>query len=523
MATLLTRPRRAFLSTLAAILPIAPIATSSHAATFDDWGISMMDIRGVGPDPVMEVSSSNGKNYNEAANKSVIFTVEAKARCENLHWVNHGELLIYPKGSNYYDDNYASKVVIGKPNINQKTWSNNWSRHTLNVTPNGTLKKQAIAACNSELNMRVSQGGNRSEILKAGFEVIMNKTEHQLNFTCSGSSPWAGHTKSVSHNHPISVQCGAYKQQLAGVVPSVLPLFKLVSADVSMSQTNYQGTCPAKLPAIATVKTNGFGGSFQYRFLEDGNVVGSWKDKVVAKGQTTSVLKHTIILKPPRAQSKGFQQGPQAIQGKLPNINQANAIPQKEAVPGHTIAIEVKRSGRQISDVQKYQATCKTTNPPQVALNPKPIVDVPDLTSRQGITIGQHSSGWNGTIKLTAADADAKGPRGCSYRTKYDVVNIGKANATGFSSRLFDTTVIHSQENMQLEKAASVNVSGHILLRTGTHLLRVKIDDTNHVTESKENNNNFKVRVIVPKGCGENQSRESGTAIPERTQRPRPQ
>ncbi len=482
-----------------------------------------MDIRGVAPNPVMEVSSNNGKNYNEASNKTLNFTVEAKARCKKLHWVNHGGLLIFPKGANLLLDNYAIKVVISKPNINKRTWSNGWSRHTLSVTPNSTLKNQAIAACNKELNTRVSHGAKRSEILKAGFQVVLNKTDNQFNFICSGPSPWATHPRSVSNNHPINVQCGAYKPQRAAVVPSPLPLVKLVSADISMSQTNYQGPCPANLPVKATVKTSGLGGSFQYRFLEDGKVAGSWKTQAVAKGQATSLLNHTITVKPPRAKPTGLQQGPQVFQHKLPNNNQAMAIPQKEAVPAHTVAIEVKRSGQQMSDVQTYQATCKTMKPIRVALAPKPKLGEPDLTSRQGITIGQRSSSWNGTIELTAADANAKGPRGCSYRVKYDIVNIGKAGAAGFSSRLFDTTAIHSQNNMQLGQAASADVSGNILLKTGTHLLRAKIDDTNQVAESKENNNNFKVKVIVPKGCGESQSTATGTAIPERTQRPRPQ
>lgn len=505
-------------------LPTLIITTNSHAASFDDWGISMMDIRGAGPNPIMEVSSANGKVYNQAANKEMEFKIEAKARCENLHWVKEGLLLIRPKNPQQFSDYHAKKVVIGKANMNKKTWANDWTPHTLKVNPDDKLKNYAIKACNTELNNRVGQGGNKEDIFKNGFETTMNKTDNQFIFTCGGFSPWAGHPKNVKNNHPITVKCGTYTPKYATIVPSALPSFKLVGADISMSQTNYQGSCPVDLPVRATITTNSFGGKFEYRFLEDGKVVSGWKQRNIAKGVSSTLLTHTITIKPTVAQAP---KNPLGFQGGIQNNNQGNAqvIPQLQQVPKRKVSVQVRHNEQQMSDIQLYQATCKSAKITKATIKPLPArsnasLALPDLTSRTGITIGSKSSPWGGSLILSKADAVSADARSCKFRFKYDVVNIGKANSGNATNLLRKQgNVLHTANNFSVAKNQSRNVSGHIMLQPGSYSVMATLDHAKAVAELKENNNIFKVMVEVGKDCAASTSKPSpitATSTPER-------
>lgn len=507
-------------------LPALLLANASQAATFPDWGISMMDIRGVSPNPVMEVSTTNGQVYNQAADKQLVFRVEAKARCESLHHVKYGQLLIYPNGANRLSDNYANEVIIAAPNLNKKTWANDWTPRTLTFFPNATLKNHAIQACNAELNKRVSQGGNKADIMKTGFETTMHKTTNHFNFKCGGPSPWANHPKSVENPHPVTVKCGSYAPPMPLVQAAATPSFTLKGVDISMPKVNYQGICPAELAVKANITSNQAGGSFQYRFLEDGKAIGGWKQKAVAKGQGNTLLTHTITLKAPPVASPN---GPQAFQGAIQNNNQANAqaVPPMQQVPTRKVSIEVRRENQKMADVQVYQATCKTPVIGEALTGPGPSGEgLPDLTSRAGITIGTKSSPWGGSLTLSKADAVGTDPRACKFRFLYDVVNIGKADSGNTTHKLLkNTSVLHTANNFSVDKNQSRNVSGHIMLQPGHYAITASLDETKTVTELKETNNLFQVMVTVNEDCGTStparnpapataQPARSGTASP---------
>ena len=500
-------------------LPVFFIAGGCHAASFPDWGVSMMDIRGVSPNPVMEVSTTNGHEYNQAANKQLDFKIEAKARCESLHHVQYGQLLIYPNGANTISDNYANEVVIAKENLNKKTWANDWTPRTLSFLPNSSLKNHAIQACNTELTKRIGQGGNKAALLKAGFETTMKKTTNQFNFTCAGPSPLARHPRSVENPHPITVKCGTYTPKLANIHVASLPTFKLKGANISMAQTNYQGICPAELAVKANITSNDLGGSFEYRFLEDGKAMGGWKQKAVDKGQVNTLLTHTISITPAKIETP---KGPQGFQGNIQNGNQGNAqaIPPMQQVPTRKVSVEVRRDKQSMSDVQIYQATCKTANISVATFNPQPVA-LPDLTSRAGITIGTKSSPWGGSLSLSKADAVSTDPRSCKFRFRYDVVNIGKADSGNTSHKLSKhMSTLHTANNFAVDKNQSRNVSGHIMLQPGQYELTASLDESKTVTELQETNNIFKVMVSVDDDCGT--SLPQRNTLPGTSQSPRP-
>ncbi|WP_303609637.1 CARDB domain-containing protein [Gilvimarinus sp. 2_MG-2023] len=450
----------------------------------------MMDQRAVSPEPVMKVVSSNGQSYDQVDNSPLNFVMQAKGRCENLHWVKWGRLQVQNKTSNKI---HYSKEVISSANINQKTWSNSWKTVSLTFNPDTVLKQQAAEACNQELNKRIQQGGNKLTIMKQGFSVLMHKTVSQFNFTCRGPSPLANHPKSVNDSHPVRVSCGSFTPKTAVINPATMPKFALKGVDISMNKTNYQGVCPAELPVKAVVTANPMGGKFQYRFIKNGQPEHHWKEYTLAKNQTQAHLNHSLSIKQESAQSNT------SLNKKIQQPGQSQVNQPLQQVPLRSVSIEVKRPGQQLSDIQQFQATCAEPKMVQATYNPS--TQLPDLASRVGFTLGTVSAPWGGHIKVAANDAVESSMRGCKFRFKYDVINIGSADSAPSVQRLSGGGALHTASNFTVSKGSSRNVSGHVLLKPGQHVLVASLDHTKQISEIKENNNLYRVRVTVDQNC----------------------
>lgn len=481
----------------------------------DTYGVELLEIRGVSPAPVMKVSTSNGQEYDTASDHDIFYNVESKAQCRKFNYLMLAEIVVYPDNAQLYKDNIGSKVYTKKKKINQRTISTSWLPASIRVTPNDYVKKKAIKACNKELEKRISQGQNKFDILKTGFNVSMTKTtRHQFNLQCGGlSGDLAGNSWTQKNDHPVTVRCGSFSPKQASINLSALPSFKLVSAAVSMETTNYKGKCPAFLPVKAKIASSDFGGDFQYRFLEDGKAVMPWKNKSVAKGKTLTQLSHTVIIHKP---TNNPGQGTPGFQGGIQSQGNTQVLPQLQEVPKRKVSIQVKQGNQQISNFKEFQATCKEIKKATfVGSKPKEMtLALPDLMSRTGITIGTQTSSWGGSMTLKKEDAIATTPRGCKFRFKYDVRNIGDADATA-NHRLRGkaNAPLHTATNLKVNKKEARNVSGHLFLKAGTYMVKASLDDTKKVAEKKENNNKYNVFVNVDEDCGGQSS----------SPRPRPQ
>ncbi|MCG8493988.1 MAG: hypothetical protein MI743_20415 [Sneathiellales bacterium] len=498
------------------------VAGTAYAWGPETYGVELLDIRGVEPAPVMKVSTSDGQAYDTAADHDLFFNVESKAQCRKLNYLKLAEVVIYPKNVQYRNEALGEKVYISKAKLNQRTLSTSWLAASIRVKPDSYLKEHAIKACNKELNKRISQGQNKFYILKTGFNVSMTKTtHHQFNLKCGGlSGDLTGASWTKKNDHPVTVRCGSFQPKQVSLDPSALPSFKLISAAVSMQQTNYKGKCPAALPVKAKITSSDFGGEFQYRFLEDGKAVTPWKNKSVGKGKTVTQLSHTVVIKKPSANPG---QGTPGFQAGIQNQGNAQVLPQLQEVPKRKVSIQVKRGNQQISNFKEFQATCKEIKKATfVGGKAKEMtLALPDLMSRTGITIGTQSSSWGGSLNLKKEDAMAVTPRGCKFRFKYDVRNIGDANATA-NHRLRGkaNAPLHTATNFKVDKKDTRNVSGHIFLKAGSYKVKASLDDTKKVTEKNENNNKYSVNVNVDEDCGGQSSSPRPTGS---SPRPRPQ
>ncbi len=517
-----SRTRRVLLNGVAVIslLSAGVVVSDAHAWEADDYGVEMLEIREAAPRPVMKVSTTDGKEYDTASNNDLIYNVESKAQCRKFNYLQLAKIHIYPKNPQSTSDALGTKTYISKKKINQRTISTSWLPASIHVKPNNYLKEHAIKACNKELDKRISEGQNKFDILKTGFNVTMTKTtHHQFNLQCSGlSGGLTGNSWTAKNDHPVTVRCGSFVPEKASLDVSRLPSFKLVSASVSMWQTNYQGICPAKLPVKATITSTDFGGSFQYRFLEDGKAASGWKNKNVAKGKTVTELAHMITIqdaeKPQGQGIQGFQND------KIQNQGNTQVIPQMQEVPTRKVSIQVRRDTQQISNFKEYQATCKELKTATFDPKLKKVkLALPDLLSRTGIRIATKSSAWGGSISLSKQDAVDINPRGCTFRFRYDVANFGNADAKATHRlRGNGNVTLHTAHNFAVNKHMTRNLNGHILLPTGNYVLTASLDDPKKVVETNEDNNIYKVDVQVGEGCGG----ETGSSTRPLPTKPRP-
>lgn len=473
-------------------------ATTALAGNYPDFGISMMDVQTVGPYPVLKVTA-NGQGYHEASTAKLTFRSQAKGRCQKLHWLDRISLNLQDKGSTQGNTGYHQIKILTKA-INQKTWSNDWLNYVRQWSPNSKVRNAAVAQCNAELDKRVQQGGDRSTILQAGFQTVLkNKVYDQLNFACNGPSPNNVHPRHEHSMHPITLDCASYTppaSQTPGGKAGIDPVFKLKSPLISMTTTNYKGSCPANLPVKAVLRANHIGGSFQFRFLEENSPVSGWKNISFAPGTTSKNVAHSIKVQAP------IQAAPKAKGFQAPKQGNAQLNPILQKAPTRKVSIQVRKDNLQMSDFEEYSVTCSK---PKIAkfAGKTGASGKPDLTSRKGMTIGAKSAPWGGTIMLAKKDAISSGPRGCRFRFLYDVVNLGKADSGGASNRLRrGNGVLHTVGGFAVNMNQTRNVSGHITLGAGNYYINASIDDKKEVTELKETNNRFKLRVKVNKNCG---------------------
>lgn len=480
-------------------------ATSAgHAAATD---ADYFDVRQKKPYPVIKVTPG-GDNYTSAGNQPIKYLMEGKGRCKWGYRVTWISRTLDADQSNGGAPSLTGESLIESPNAKNRTWASSWTPVDLNWNPNNAVRNKAVQACNSELNKRVSQGQNRNTVLAHGFTTEIQQYYLGLHMTCADYGLVSG----GNHRYvpaKVAVQCDAKTLPMPAqpIQAQAVPQLQLNFVTLQANPQNYQGICPADINFTGTIQTNGVSGQVQYRFLKDGQPVGKFQNKALPGGPTSASVNYSFKATNTQAnaqqgpqgfQQQGFQQ--QGFQQQGPQMNQGLQV---KPVP--VIELEVKHAQQLMKVKANYSYSCKTLAANTVELQqPQAPVSLPDVTSRQGITIGSQSSAWGGYLQLNANDSTLNTPRGCQYRMKYDVVNIGGATAEGFNSVLFEQGAIHTETNMNVGKGASKNASGNIILPAGQHQLTARIDHPNKVAETKEDNNQFSVTVTVPESCGTN-------------------
>lgn len=288
--------------------------------------------------------------------------------------------------------------------------------------------------------------------------------------------------------------------------PQVKLPFQASNVELSVSPDKITAPCPFDVIAKARIGFNqspAAAQQYQVRFLEDGKPATPWQTRSL-QGTNVAEVTHTIRI------------GALTVKPALVSIGKANAgnapTPAKPLGVGinkvPTVSVEIKTTGETAkrADAQ-YHAQCLPKN--VTTFNPTES-GAADLTSRTGILLGTQSSPWNGKLVLGPSDIAEITQRGCHVRYRYDVVNIGTADAGSFQNRLLragqqiDNATLPSLAQNQIQYAAGV-----ALIPAGTSVLTVAIDSMQQISELQENNNQFAVTVVAPESCGGTPARPS--------------
>jgi hypothetical protein len=466
------------------------------------------------PLPELAVTGQGGSYDQVAGNTTLTFGAEARGRCL---WAHAYKSITYRLTASAAQFQYVSDGLtwkyISDDNANRdRTWSSSMTPISIGWAPNQGVKTAAIQACNSQ---RQNKGGK-------AFSLTMNdQVWSQFSFQCAdlaGTHGVLAETRTIIKPHPITVNCAAL---VAPTPTPTVPMPATVQATpltigqvtVAANPKNHRGPCPAVISFNGAIQTSGNGGELNYRFLNNEQPLSPWQKLVVAAGKQSNAVSAQFTAQTP-AQQEAPQPPALGIQGQG-----VQPKPQLTLAPTETIQLQVQYQGQNRSATDQYVVNCQTPKQGTATLVTRPTVSgLPDLTSQEGITIGQQSAPWGGVINLTPADATASTPRGCQYRMKYDVANIGEQDAKGVASRLSATGQLHMGTGLEVGKGESRNVSGNILLAAGTHLVRADIDPNKQVAESNEGNNSFRVTVNVPENCGADSPATRGREEPRRPQ-----
>ena len=492
------------------------LAVPAHAKK-----IEYVDMAVRSPLPELTVTGQNGSYDQVSGNGSLTFNAEAKGRCT---WANAYKIITYrltdsPAQFQYVSDGLTWKYVSDDDANRDRTWSSSMKPIAINWSPNQNVRNAAVQACNAQ---QQGKGGQ-------AFSLTLNdQVWSQFSFQCSDLAGKYGvlvDSRTIIKPHPIKVNCAA----LAAPVPKpALPSAATLQAQpmtignvlVSAEPKNYQGVCPANVTFKGSIHTSGNGGTLSYRFVNNDQPLSPWQQLVVPAGKQVSQVSAQHQMDGPSGQGQS-PQAPKGFQGMGKQGNGMQPKPQLGLAPTETIKLEVQYQQQNRAATDSYVINCQT--PKLVVAKPAlPPAEslLPDLTSRQGITIGQQSSPWGGVITLTEADISANTPRGCQFRMKYDVVNIGKADVLAASSRLSATGQLHLAKGLDIGQGQSRNASGNIFLKSGNYLLRADIDHSKQIAESNEGNNTFRITVNVPETCGVENASGRSTDRPSRPGRP---
>ncbi|WP_101759125.1 CARDB domain-containing protein [Oceanicoccus sp. KOV_DT_Chl] len=512
-------------STISAIVLLTLLGSTSAQAVQQ---VEYADMKRAGANPVIVVTGQ-GNSYTNASSNKLTFHAQAKGRCT---WANRyssvAERLSKPNHQAQHSSDFlASNVIVsihdGYKN-KDRTWSSSMKPISISWTPDKTVRDAAVKSCNDKRDSLIKSGNPPQGRFQG--TALVDQVMHQFSFECSTLvSLTPNQVKNFSVAHPIAVQCEklAPIQATLKLKPTQALPMKIKHLAVVANPKNYSGVCPVNMTFKGTINTEGPGGEIHYRFLSNGKAITGFKSKTIAAGQ---VITHVSVTQSLDADNTSPQQGKTPKNTDI-KMNQGGMQAQQPLgmAPTEKVTLEVRHNNQKRTAEDKYVLNCQQLKVAQL------LPDVggagpelmPDMTSRQGIKIGQKSSNWGGQITLKQSDFTDTTPRGCLARFSYDAVNIGKADASGFNSRMrLSGKQLHLQKTMDLNKNQSKNISGQILLPAGKYPITASIDDSKAIDESNENNNIFKITVTVPDSCGGGMTpRPSPDATPAKAPRPR--
>jgi len=127
----------------------------------------------------------------------------------------------------------------------------------------------------------------------------------------------------------------------------------------------------------------------------------------------------------------------------------------------------------------------------------------PDLGAYGFLKIGKNGGKlvkWNEKIIIRPYDVMFVQNGNAAVNLYYAEKNYGTKAASGYANRFkFDSTLVSQQINRPVlmpGQKRDIHTQAYLKIGSGTHILKLKIDGGNAISESRENNNVFQVKVL---------------------------
>lgn len=474
-------------------------------------GIKRIEVKQTGAVPVIRVQSDGTSYTTVKPGQQVVWQASSQVECrgvrkiERLVWWLNDNTQMGPRSYHTAHKRLAEKAWITSKSKN----NSNSASGSLSVPVGAKLANAARQACNAHLQAELGKGRSLQQVL--GQERRLPATDKPLMagvvfLQCGGLDGDGAH---AWQHVKVETICEGYKFPPSAPKPQGLDLaaaFALEAPKLKVEPTPYSGSCPVTLKAEGTLKGNQGQKQVQYRWAHNGGLGPVYTTTLNTSGWRSVSTQLKDIGKAGGGNLKLAQPKPQAQQGGLPLKAHADNVHSGQ------VELRVLPAGEQDWSKAKrasaaYQVTCKEAPKPapdQLSA-PQPRPAQIDLSYAPGLTIGSTTGQWGGSLQVDASQAGRQREGRCELRLVYDVMNLGKAAAGAFVSRVReDQQLLHHAAIAGLGGSAQHRVSGLIYLGNGTHLLNLSVDDQQQVGESNESNNKARVTVEV-RNCGQTQ------------------
>jgi len=474
-------------------------------------GIKSIEIKQTGALPVIRVQSDGTRYSSVEPGQQLAWQATSQVECRGVRKI---ERLIWWLNDNSQANPHSYYAYHKR--LAQKDWITSKSKHnarsssgSIAVPVGAQLANAAVQACNAHLKAELGKGRELRQVLGQAHRLPASDKPMLggvVFLQCAGLDELNAH---AWQNVKVETLCEGYPFPPSAPKPQGLDLvaaFALEAPKLKVEPTPYSGSCPVTLKAEGTLKGSQGQKQVQYRWAHNGGLGPVYTTTLNTSGWRSVSTQLKDIGKVGGGNLKLAQPKPPAQQGGLPLKAHADNVHSGQ------VELRVLPAGEQDWSKAKrasagYQVTCK--EPPKPAPDqlsaPQPRPAQIDLSYAPGLTIGNTTGQWGGNLQVDASQAGRQREGRCELRLVYDVMNLGKAAAGAFVSRVReDQLLLHHAAIAGLGGSAQHRVSGLIYLGNGTHLLTLSVDDQQQVGESNESNNKARVTVEV-RNCGQTQ------------------
>ncbi len=470
--------------------------------------IKKVTVRDVTPSaPIITVSSSDGKSYDNVKPGTLKFQAKYDAECRGLLHVKKAQL----EFDSFY--NGISFPFQMKDRIWHQSTGPSGKRKTNSATVDfgGPISSIIANRAKAQCNKLVKNGEVPTNATVFGKDedwVILYHAQCGTNTSNRGTS---------YQTAKVVYRCEGYKKPpppptpppTAGGGGQLAAKFQVTKLVADTNPTKYTGSCPVNIKFGGKITVNR-SGTVKYRWVTSVSGPGPVQSMKFTKAGTKQTPQPTMTVKDGATSSGGVG----GFKATAPSGQKPDKLTQTEpGTSNHFVQLKIVSPLSKPSMAEKHLVVkcTKSTGGSKVTAptsggegnNQADVAFTRNKLGKNRFHVGTKSKRWGGTMNLNANDASKVLNNGrCEFNFKYSIINRGGVKTEkAFKAQLKKgNQQLHTKNDINLNSKQAVWVAGKLQLNSGTHQLQANLDHNNKVKESNENNNSRKVKLKVT-GC----------------------